>query len=365
VTIRTQIRALGQGYVYTGVLVRDTFYGPEQQGGNLYAGISTGPGLAIGYIFNDTWLDLAKVPTALNVATTDVNLEFSVAGSSASLFAWEAGTQKPSSPQLSLSTLPSLIPSQGRVGILNYGRLPRIPTAFRYFEVEGVPESSTPTFSLSPAAGYVVQDSTSGGVVDDFGDAVGTLITARVGEIDSPGSNLIERVVEKFLLPSTPGLGDRLESAVLRVFVQQTRGTPAGPLSLWHSVSDNDLAKLPSDFEDSSYIDTQLGWMPPTDTLRRYFELDVTDQVRADYAADGANPLAAFRLQVNEAQFLEDDISSYYLLTARLDDFGGGNPPLLMLSFRPVPEPRAVGLPCVVILCCWGARPQSVRHHSS
>ena len=78
------------------------------------------------------------------------------------------------------------------------------------------------------------------------------------------GSNLVERVVTKFPLPGEPGLADRLESATLRFFLQQKVGTPAGPVSLLHSTSDNDLDRLASDFEDASYLDTELDLIQPS-----------------------------------------------------------------------------------------------------
>jgi hypothetical protein len=59
-------------------------------------------------------------------------------------------------------------------------------------------------------------------------------------------------------------------------------------------------------------------------------ELDVTNLVLADYAADADDPLSAFRLQVNEAVFLEDDQSHRYRFTMA---GAAANHPELALTF--------------------------------
>ena len=67
----------------------------------------------------------------------------------------------------------------------------------------------------------------------------------------------------------------------------------------------------------------------PTDANGTFY-VDVTDLVLADYAADGADPVSAFRLQVNEAAFIEDDLSHRYELTMPAAGFDG---PQLLLTF--------------------------------
>ncbi len=56
-----------------------------------------------------------------------------------------------------------------------------------------------------------------------------------------------------------------------------------------------------SDYENPSYVNTQLDLIQPTDPGRQYYELHVTDLVLADYAADGLDLLSAFRLKLSEA----------------------------------------------------------------
>ena len=43
-----------------------------------------------------------------------------------------------------------------------------------------------------------------------------------------------------------------------------------------------------------------------------YYELDVTELVLNDYAYKGDNPLRAFRIQVSEAAFVDDDPTNFY-----------------------------------------------------
>jgi hypothetical protein len=162
VIIRTQVRALGQGFVDAGIVVRDTFSGPGIQGANLYADIAAvdgGGNLNIGYTLNDTFVDLRGARVPWDIANTDVVLEFHVSGNTASLFAWAAGTSKPGDPQVSISPLPGIIPAGGGVGLFNYDTSDRTPLAFRYFEVEVIPEPSTlflATIALCGAASAIV-----------------------------------------------------------------------------------------------------------------------------------------------------------------------------------------------------------------
>ena len=90
-----------------------------------------------------------------------------------------------------------------------------------------------------------------------------------------------------------------------------------------------------SDYENPSYVNTQLDLIQPTDTGQQYYELDVTDLVLADYAADGLDPLSAFRFEVSEAIFLEDGQRNNYLLGQQGRRI---NPPQLVLTFTLVPE---------------------------
>ena len=127
------------------------------------------------------------------------------------------------------------------------------------------------------------------------------------------------------------------------MYVRDKVGPPLGPLSVWHSQADNDLDLLASDYEDAGYTDTLGDLAQPTDEVRQYFDLDVTDWVKADYAADNSNPMSAFRLQMDEAVFDEDDVShNWWVLT------GGSFPPELRLNL--IPEPSALILTTLSML---------------
>ena len=137
------------------------------------------------------------------------------------------------------------------------------------------------------------------------------------------------------------------DNNILRFKLVDFQGTPAGTLSLLHSTTDNDLDPLASDYEDSSYDDTLLDLIEPTDPDGRIYELDVTDLVLADYAADGLDPLSAFRLQVDGAVFFEDQLKNSYRL--EMPERPTDNPPQLVLWFAAdtqvvVPEPSSVVL---------------------
>jgi phospholipase/lecithinase/hemolysin len=167
----------------------------------------------------------------------------------------------------------------------------------------------------SPEVIYDTKDSDSDSTFDNYGDSASSRQSAPavvVGERDTQDGNAIVRLVAKYDLPRMPAVARRLGSATLRLFLENIEGDPAGPASLFHSVGDNDLDELPSDCEDGSYTDTLLDLVNPSDESQRYYELDVTDVVLADYASDGDDPLSAFRLQINEAEFVEDDQSHRY-----------------------------------------------------
>ena len=80
----------------------------------------------------------------------------------------------------------------------------------------------------------------------------------------------------------------------------------------------------------------------------QFYELDVTERVLADYVGDGLDPLSAFRLQVNEAVFFEDNQTNRYRFTMP----GGtvGLRPELVLTFAAVPEPSAFALAALALL---------------
>ena len=67
------------------------------------------------------------------------------------------------------------------------------------------------------------------------------------------------------------------------------------------------------------------------------YELDVTDFVRADYAADDGNPMSAFRLQVNEAVFVDDSQSHNYQFI--MPGAQSNHPELVLTFVDSVPEP--------------------------
>jgi len=214
-----------------------------------------------------------------------------------------------------------------------------------------------------PKTIYSSTDDGSASNFDDVGDTAKDLTKktrVSVGEIDGENTNLINRLVAKFALPDVPQSMPALKSAVLSFFLEDITGPPPGPASLFHSTSDNDLDQLPSDFEDETYTDTNLDLVGPADEGGRYYALDVTDLVRADYAADGDNPLSAFRLQVNELMFTEDNQNSRYRFTMLGAE---ANHPQLVLTF--VPEPSTWCL--AVIATMWFAgrvRPRGYQRHN-
>ncbi len=207
--------------------------------------------------------------------------------------------------------------------------------------------------TLTPDALVRVMD--NDGSFDGFGDIADSALERErlgVGE----GRDRLTRLVAKFSLPERPLEFPRLQNAILRFLVEDAVGTPEGPVSVLHSLTDNDLDMAPSDYEDSSYADTGLDLARPGDQLDggRYYEIDVTDLVRQDYAEDGGTLLSAFRLQVSEATFVDDDLPNNFKFT-----MPGGKilQPQLVLTF--VPEPSTSALAVSGLIGLWGcSRPR-------
>ena len=89
----------------------------------------------------------------------------------------------------------------------------------------------------------------------------------------------------------------------------------------------------------------------PTGEALEIYDLDVTGFVLSDYANDGNNPWSAFRLQVSEATFVDDDESNFYQFTATRGAFA----PELVLTF--IPEPTSIMLlVCSTLGLAWAVR---------
>ena len=185
-------------------------------------------------------------------------------------------------------------------------------------------------FDIAPAAIYSAVDETLDGNGDMIIDLT-TAVDAQIGEVDSADSNYIARVIAKFSLPEPPAGKPVLAKATLAVYPTDSEGNLSEPLSIWHSEVDNEMELLPSDFEDSSYVDTLTDIVQPEDNPYGYYDVDVTELVLADYAADGADATSAFRLQMDRATFVEDDISHCYLISMP----GMMYRPQLLLTFVP------------------------------
>jgi CubicO group peptidase (beta-lactamase class C family) len=174
-------------------------------------------------------------------------------------------------------------------------------------------------FSRLPYAAYRTRDTDLDGkgdrVVEDLLGKKTEIFETSIGEVDGPiNTPSLFRLVTKFALPNVASLGPgtQLEHATLRFYLDSVDGNPTEPVSVFHSTTDNDIDRLVSDHEDAAYADTLLDLVRPTDEGQRYYDIDVTPFVHADYDADGDNPLSAFRLQVPDTMAFEDNQSNRY-----------------------------------------------------
>jgi len=205
--------------------------------------------------------------------------------------------------------------------------------------------------SVAPLAVYTVLD--NDGSFDGAGDATndkGTAPRASIGEVDREDVDLLSRLIVKFDLT---GVSPIVKDATLRVYVEDIEGTPAGPISVYHDPDRNPGKRRGDEFQDTGFEDTLADLTAPLAAAEdgvtgAYYEVDVTDQVLRDYASDPLGAVAAFRLQVDNAMFDEDNLSNRYRLTMP----GGANPPELVITF--IPEPASLGLAVLGLLCLAG-----------
>jgi CubicO group peptidase (beta-lactamase class C family) len=233
--------------------------------------------------------------------------------------------------------------------------LPGWSEFLRRVEIATIPASGTKIYS--PSVVYMAVDDDSDSEFDDQGDSGFDAIQSSgvfLGEYDSLNDNGITRLITKFRLPRGDNTTHRLANAELRFYLRGVAGTPVGPVSLFHSVTDNDEEGVASDYEDASYLDTQLDLVQVTDPKRAYYSLDVTDQVLADYMSDEGNLLIAFRLQVDGAFFSEDNQSNAFQFAM---PGVSAYQPQLVLTF--VPEPGNLMLFLAVFTCSLLRRPNS------
>ncbi len=225
-------------------------------------------------------------------------------------------------------------PIPGNLSVMAWGE--------RYdYNVGPIEPSYTGELLLSTHAVFSTKDNDSDLTFDGLGDSSRNEIRRKetvVGENDTESNNDVVRLISQFALPEF-GAAERLISAKLGFYLEEIAGEPSGPVSIFHSVQDNSSVPAAEDFEDATYLDTQLDLVHPNDPVGIYYELDVTDQVLMDYHTDGFNAISSFRLQVNEADFVDDDLSHGYQFTL---PGRGTNSPRLILVF--VPEPSALVL---------------------
>jgi hypothetical protein len=181
---------------------------------------------------------------------------------------------------------------------------------------------------LSEAHHSIVSDDGVDGVFDGMGDSLDAAVgRINVGEYDRSSDNQINRLIVKYPLPKATKETPVLEKAVLRGYLNRTSGTPAGPVSVFHSEEDNELLVDVSDYEDPNFVDTMADLFQPSDPSG-FYEIDVTEIVRGDYAVDGSAPLSAFRFEISDATFVEDNKRNVFDMSE----------PQLIVSFASLPD---------------------------
>jgi hypothetical protein len=174
----------------------------------------------------------------------------------------------------------------------------------------------------------------SNGVADTLANGL------TVGEVDDPGYFLnglyrSELIIE--LPPAPPNT--ILSSASLALYLEQNTGTTDGnptfgPLQLYHRSEDRFFVS------DSDYADDTFSYVAellnPASPAGRYYSVDVTREIAADYGRGLTATYAKFRFQVDGLQFSGSTSHMYQFYFASSSPI---YPAILDLKFEPVTAP--------------------------
>jgi len=189
-----------------------------------------------------------------------------------------------------------------------------------------------------------------GSAFDGLGDGKGTPThDGAVGATRRSTLNFLSRQVMKFDLPFIGVFETTVENATLRVFVEDLLGTLPEGLSVMHDVIDNDSEVLISHYE-APYVDTGLDLFVPQDGAGQYYDIDVTEFVKADYQSDGSDPWSAFRLELTNGEQFRGQTVAYII--------GGSQ---LEITLRIVPEPTTATLALAALCLAISRRRISAR----
>lgn len=186
---------------------------------------------------------------------------------------------------------------------------------------------------------HIVSDYDFGNGFDGLGNTLRQSIGNPKWAVGRNGVNDSKFII-KFTVPEDTESSPAIEAAILRIHVSDLLGELPGGLSLMHSAEDNEYQISTADYQ-SPYADTGLDLIVSAGGTGQYYEFDVTSFVLADQLADGANPLAAFRLELPEAP--EYGVDAAYYIDTKL------SAPQLVITF--VPEPTTSGLALIATLC--------------
>ncbi len=180
------------------------------------------------------------------------------------------------------------------------------------------------------------------GDLNGLGDGRGGAIIREIGSSPRESPNGLVKVaarqVLKFQLPVVTQVPTEVESAVLRIAIEEVLGTLPEGLDVTHGLSDNNPIVEVSDYE-APYVDTGLNLLVPPNGAGDFYEIDVTRFVKADYQADGSDPWSAFRLELTNIDPFLEQTAAYIIEASELE-----------VVFKIVPEPTTSILVTILLL---------------
>ena len=116
----------------------------------------------------------------------------------------------------------------------------------------------------------------------------------------TPDAGDTARSVLYFALPTVPS-NKAPGTATLTLVFNRAFDTPINPISVYHSLTANNLEVAASDYENSSF-NSDLGDLTIPGSNNSATTFDLTSAVLAEYAAEGNSAIIALRLQMDSPQ---------------------------------------------------------------
>lgn len=152
VTFHTQVRAMTDGLTLVGIGALDTEATDGPAGSGVWGNLTLDANqqyVSLAYSLGPSpFVNLGRVPTQLSHITEDINLKMTISGLDVAFSVWPAGFEEPATPTIAARLPLAFEDMEGHVTAFAGNRSEIVPVAFRFFDVQNVPEPRCETFAL-------------------------------------------------------------------------------------------------------------------------------------------------------------------------------------------------------------------------